>query len=121
MILGVEPTNHLVHKCPILYRLITIRQCIGKGFETMAVSCSRELALCEVMKFLFKMNYTTCLVAEKEVADLFLDAVRGDVVVHHHVEEVVGERGMEPHEDGEVILKPNRVERQRRRAIDVMG
>lgn len=82
----------------------------------------REFSLDEDMQFLFKMDCTTCLVNEKEVCDLLLDAVSsGDVVVHHHVEEVVRKRGVEPNEDSKILLKLGGVERQRRGAINVMG
>jgi hypothetical protein len=113
-----------VHKSTILHRLVTVRQCIGESFEAMTVSCSREFSLDEAMEFLFKMDCTTCLVTEKEACDLILDAMSsGDVVVHHNVEEVVGERGVEvePNEDSKILLKLGGVERQCRGAINVMG
>lgn len=44
-----------------------------------------------------------------EVADLLLDGVGRQVVLHDHVHEVIGESGMNPHEDGEVGLHPGGV------------
>lgn len=52
---------------------------------------------------MFELDNTTVLVTEEEFCDLSLDTMSGDLVIHDHVEEVVDESGMEPHENGEVL------------------
>jgi hypothetical protein len=52
------------------------------------------------------LNGATTFVGVEEITDLLPDGVRRRVVLHDHVHEVIGERGINPHEDSDIRLHP---------------
>lgn len=98
--LGVEAADELVNKRSFADGVATIGERVGQSLEAMVVSQCRHITLLKVVKILFQLDGATVMVAEEEVGDPGPDAMRGDVVFIHHVEEVIRKCGVKPHEDG---------------------
>lgn len=100
MKLGVEAADELMNKRSFADGVATIGERVGQSLEAMAVGRRRHITLLNVVKILFQLDGATVTVAEEEVGDPGLDAMRGDVVFVYPVKEVIRKCGVKPHEDG---------------------
>ena len=60
----------------------------------------------QVVKFGFEVNSTAGLVAGENGMKMGPDAVSSGVRNHYHVEELIGNSGVDPHKHGEILANP---------------
>jgi hypothetical protein len=65
------------------------------------------------------LDSAASLVDVEEISDMLPDGLGRRIVLHDHIHEVVGEGGMNPHEDSEIGLQPGGVVRARIVGFDV--
>ncbi|WVZ50923.1 hypothetical protein U9M48_002128 [Paspalum notatum var. saurae] len=120
VVLGVETMDELVHEGSITDGAPAVCKGVSESLKAMIVCCNGEVTLFKVVQVLLELNGVAIAVAEEEVGDLCPHALDSGVIVHHHVEEVISQSGMEPHEDGEILLDLYRIVGSGRRVVDVV-
>jgi hypothetical protein len=88
------------------HRLPDVTESIGERLQAMAIGGDGEVALDDGAELRLEVDSVSHLVVEEEVADERVGLVRGLVLRHDDVEDLLADGAIEPRADDEVLATP---------------
>lgn len=91
-----KPRDQLMNKRLVTKWLVVVGEGVSQGLEAVIVSRGRHVTLLEAVELGLELNCAGFLVVAEEIADRLTHRVGPRFVLHDHIHEVVGERGVDP-------------------------
>lgn len=110
----VEPPHEGMEKRSISNHLPKLAKLVADGFDALAEDANGAIALRDGAKLGVESRNAGVAIVLEEAAELGPDVASGGAVGDHEVEQLGGDAGVEPLNNGEVVLEPAWIVRSRR-------